>query len=139
MAMPTLRSDVVLAPPPCHRLPCQISTLPLAISAGTESYRSERAGDAEARWDPGTTRVAPLASVKSVSAHIELHTVAGWGLGRGMIWSSAWIGCGDSPGPLAMEDREDTSSPGSSTRSQIGRTEGCTGICSKFGPWARRL
>ena len=23
-----------------------------------------------------------------------LHTVGGWGLGRGMIWSSAWIGWG---------------------------------------------
>ena len=26
------------APPPCHRLPCQTSTLPCGISAGIESY-----------------------------------------------------------------------------------------------------
>ena len=47
--------------------------------------------------EPGMMRVAPLASVKSVSAHIVLHTVGGCGLGIGMSWSSAWIGCGVSP------------------------------------------
>ena len=68
-------------------------------------------------WDPGTSRVAPLASVKSVSAHMVLQTVAGWGLGSGMTWSSAWIGWAVSPGPMAIEESDDTSSPGSSTPS----------------------
>ena len=45
-------------------------------------------------------RVAPFASVKSVSAHIELHTVGGCGFGIGMSWSSAWIGCAVSPGRI---------------------------------------
>ncbi len=85
------------------------------------------------------TRVAPLASVKSVRAHMVLHTVGGWGLGSGMTWSSAWIGWGGSPGPMAMEEREDTSRPWSSTRSQMGRTAGWTGICSNGDPWASRL
>src|SRR6185503_20169058 len=49
-------------------------------------------------------RVAPFASVKSVSAHIELQTVGGCGLGIGMSWSSAWIGCADSPGSIEIED-----------------------------------
>src|SRR3954451_1402001 len=35
------------------------------------------------RWLPGTTRVAPLASVKSSSAHIELSTPSGCGRGSG--------------------------------------------------------
>jgi hypothetical protein len=55
--------------------------------------------------------VAPLASVKSVSAHMELHTVGGCGFGSGMIWSSAWMGWATSPGPMAMEDRLEIRQP----------------------------
>ena len=78
-------------------------------------------------------RVAPFSSVKSVSAHIELRTVATCGFGSGMIWSSAWIGCSDSPGPIEMEDRELTRHPGSSTPSTTGSTSGCTGTCCQIG------
>ena len=75
-------------------------------------------------------RVAPLASVKSVSAHIVLHTIGGCGLGSGISWSSAWIGWVVSPGSMAIDDSDDTRQPGSSTPSTIGSTVGCTGIRS---------
>ncbi len=81
--------------------------------------------------DPGMSRVAPFASVKSVRAHMVLQTVAGCGFGSGMTWSSAWMGWAVSSGPMAMEDSEETRRPGSRTRSQMGRTAGWTGICSK--------
>src|ERR1700689_3397887 len=105
MAMPTRRLEVRLAPPPCQRLPCHTSTLPLRITAGMESYTVTRSGDSDAGCDPGMIRVAPFSSVKSVSAHMVLHTVGGCGLGRGITWSSAWIGWGDSSGPMAIDDR----------------------------------
>ena len=73
-------------------------------------------------------RVAPLASVKSVSAHIVLHTIGGWGLGRGMSWSSAWMGWAVSPGSMAIDDSDDTRQPGSSTPSTMGSTAGWTGM-----------
>ncbi len=41
---PVARSVVVLAPPPCQRLPCQTSTLPLAISAGNGVVVPEQIG-----------------------------------------------------------------------------------------------
>ena len=75
-------------------------------------------------------RVAPLASVKSVSAHIELHTVGTCGLVMGISWSSAWIGWGVSPGPIEIDDSDDTRHPGSSTRSTTGSTWSCTGMRS---------
>ena len=84
-------------------------------------------------------RVAPLASVKSVSAHMELHTVATCGFGSGMIWSSAWIGCSVSPGPMAIDDSELTRQPASSTPSTTGSTAGWTGTCCQIGPCASRL
>ena len=52
-------------------------------------------------------RVAPFASVKSVSAHIELQTVGGCGFGSGMSWSSAWIGCAISPGRMSIDDSDE--------------------------------
>ena len=85
------------------------------------------------------TRVAPFASVKSVNAHIELQTVATCGFGSGMIWSSAWIGCASSPGPMAIDEIVDTRHPGSSTPSTIGRINGSTATASNSGPWASRL
>lgn len=84
-------------------------------------------------------RVAPFSSVKSVSAHIELHTVGTCGFVIGMSWSSAWIGCADSSGPMAIEDSDDTRQPRSRTRSTIGRTLSCTGMRSYSAPCTRRL
>src|SRR5690606_8304738 len=118
--MPYRRRGVRFAPPPCHSDPCQTRTLPAGISAGTESYGAPYSGAWSHRCDPGTTRVAPFASVKSVSAHIVLHTVGTCGRGSGITWSSAWIGWADSPGPIAIDDREDTRQPRSSTPSTIG-------------------
>ena len=62
-------------------------------SAGTRSTQ---------RWLPGTMRVAPLASVKSSSAHIVFTTTDGKSGGSGYTdWSrcSTWA-C--SPGPIWM-------------------------------------
>ncbi len=53
---------------------------------------------------PTTTRVAPFSSVKSVSAQMVLHWTsypAGNGKKSKAHWSR-WIGCGVSPGPMAM-------------------------------------
>jgi hypothetical protein len=83
--------------------------------------------------------VAPFASVKSVSAHMVLHTTGGWGFGTGMSWSSAWMGCGVSSGPMAIDDSDDSRQPWSRTPSTIGRTLGCVGTCSKTLPWTSRL
>ena len=35
-----------------------------------------------------------------------------WGRVSGMTWSSAWIGCGRSSGPMAMEDSDEIRRPG---------------------------
>jgi hypothetical protein len=43
------------------------------------------------------TRVAPLSSVKSVSAYIVLHTVGGWGLGGGALLMSGGFRLGLAP------------------------------------------
>ena len=102
-------------------------TLPFAISAGTESNAAPYSGESSARWLPGMIRVAPLASVKSVSAHMLLQTVGTWGLGIGMSWSSAWIGWAISPGSMAIDDSDDTRQPSSRTPSTIGSTERWTG------------
>ena len=53
------------------------------------------------------THVAPFSSVKSVSAHIVLQTMATWGFGSGINWSSAWIGCGVSPGRMLIDDSDE--------------------------------
>jgi len=71
-----------------------------------------------------------LASVKSVIAHMVLHTTGGWGFGMGINWSSAWIGCAVSPGSMAMDDSDETRQPRSSTPSTTGSTFGCTGMAS---------
>ena len=84
-------------------------------------------------------RVAPLASVKSVRAHMVLQTVGTCGRASGMTWSSAWIGCAVSPGPIAMELSDETRQPASSTPSTIGRTAGSTGMASNSSPCASRL
>ena len=76
-------------------------------------------------------RVAPFASVKSVSAHIELQTVGGCGLWSGMSWSSAWIGCAISPGRIEIDDSDEIRQPGSSTPSTIGSTLRVHGTRSK--------
>ena len=84
-------------------------------------------------------RVAPLASVKSVSAHMVLQTVGGWGLGIGMSWSSAWIGWAVSPASMAIDESDEIRQPRSSTPSTTGSTVGCTGIRANSGPRASRL
>ncbi len=84
-------------------------------------------------------RVAPFASVKSVSAHIELHTVGACGFASGMSWSSAWMGCAVSPGWMRIDESEDTRQPASSTPSTIGSTWSWTGTCCHTGESARRL
>ena len=56
-------------------------------------------------------RVAPLASVKSVIAHMLFAVIAWWGFGSGITWSSAWTGCACSPGPIVMLDRLLTRGP----------------------------
>ena len=76
-------------------------------------------------------RVAPFASVKSVSAHIVLHTVGGCGFGIGMSWSSAWIGCGG----LARVDgdrrqRRDRGSRGRARPRRSAARWGAPGCCS---------
>ena len=84
-------------------------------------------------------RVAPFSSVKSVSAHIVLQTVATCGFASGISWSSAWIGCALSPGWIAIDESDETRQPASSTPSTTGSTAGCTGIASKRLPCASRL
>ena len=84
-------------------------------------------------------RVAPFASVKSVSAHIELHTVGTCGFGIGRSWSSAWIGCAISPGRIVIELNDEMRQPGSSTPSTSGSTLACTGTRSQTRPSASRL
>ena len=58
-----------------------------------------------------------------------LQTVGGCGLSSGMSWSSAWIGCAVSPGPMLIDESDDTRHSGSRTRSTTGSTAGWTGIC----------
>ena len=58
-------------------------------------------GESSALWEPGTTRVAPLASVKSVRAHMVLQTIGAWGLASGISVSSAWMGWARLAGPDA--------------------------------------
>jgi hypothetical protein len=85
-------------------------------------------------WLPGTSRVAPFASVKSVSAHIELHTTGMCGLASGITMSSAWIGCAISPGSIAIDDSDEIRHPESSTCSTIGSTCACTGTSVNGAP-----
>ncbi len=78
------RSLVRFAPPPCQRLPFQTSTLPFFMTAGIGVWSSPKFGDRSDVCVPGTRSVAPFSSVKSVSAHIELHTSGTCGFGRGI-------------------------------------------------------
>jgi hypothetical protein len=52
-------------------------------------------------------RVAPFASVKSVSAHMVLQTIGTCGRGNGINWSSACSGCGFSSPQMAIDDSDD--------------------------------
>ena len=83
--------------------------------------------------------MAPFSSVKSVMAHMVLQMIGTCGRVSGMSWSSAWIGWACSSGPMAMEESDEISRPGSSTPSTTGSTSGCTGIFSKVAPWTSRL
>ena len=84
-------------------------------------------------------RVAPLASVKSVSAHIVLQTVGAWGLSSGITWSSAWMGWAVSSGRIGIEESDEIRQPGSRTPSTTGSTAGWTASSSQSAPWASRL
>ena len=84
-------------------------------------------------------RVAPLASVKSVTAHMLLAVTALCGFGTGITWSSAWIGWADSPGWIVMLDRLLTRQPGSSMWCISASTTGWTGTCAYRSPNASRL
>ena len=137
--MPTRRCAVVFAPPPCQRLPTHTSTLPRGISAGMVAWSSGKPGASSHRCEPGTSRVAPFASLKSVIAHIVLQMIGTCGRGSGISWSSAWSICALSSGPMAIEDSEETRSPSSKTPSTTGRTAGCTGIDSNVAPCTSRL
>ena len=99
----------------------------------------ERVGGLVAQVAPGTSRVAPFSSVKSVMAHMVLQMIGTCGRASGMSWSSAWIGCACSSGPMEMDEREEMSRPGSRTPSTTGSTLGCKGIFWKVGPCTRRL
>ena len=61
-----------------------MSTLPFGISAAIDGYGAPKSGERSAVCVPGMMRVAPLASVKSVSAHIELQTVGTCGFAIGI-------------------------------------------------------
>ena len=90
--MPARVASLRFGPPPCHRLVWYSSTLPADIVAATVPGSSPRRGLRSKRCDPGTTRVAPFASVKSVSAQMALQPSGRWGLGSGMEPSSACSG-----------------------------------------------
>ena len=84
------------------------------------------------RWGgggPGAPRCAQCCVVKSGSAHIVLHGILTCGLGSGISWSSACSGCSVSPGPIAIDDSDETRQPLSRTPSTIGNTLSCTGTC----------
>ena len=99
----------------------------------------QRVGGVVPQMAAGMRRVAPFSSVKSVIAHMVLQMIGMWGRVSGITWSSAWIGCARSPGPMAIEDSEEIRAPGSRTPSTTGSTSGWTGIFSKVGPWTKRL
>ena len=109
------------------------------MTAGIVGVAPNGSGGAGAVWEPGTMRVAPFSSVKSVIAHIVLHTIGTCGRGSGMIWSSACSGCAASPGAIAIDDSDDTRQPGSSTPSTSGSTAGCSATRSNAFPRASRL
>ncbi len=70
--MPIRRTSVVLVPPPWNNEPKYTSTEPLAITAPVARAGSTSEGSSSHRWLPTTTRVAPISSVKSVTAHMVL-------------------------------------------------------------------
>jgi hypothetical protein len=71
---------VRLRVPPCHRWLLKTTTVPAgAMSLTSSGWASAGSGitsrtDTVSRWEPGTTRVAPLSWLKSSSSQIELHT-----------------------------------------------------------------
>ena len=79
------------------------------IAEGVDVARLERNGIVTLAV-PREKRDAALAAIRT-----SPKAAGWWGLGRGMTWSSAWIGWAVSPGPMAMEESDDTSRPRSST------------------------
>ena len=68
MLRPNRDAAARFSPPLCSTLPVYRNTEPAAISACTIWSRSARRSQSHL-WLPGTQRVAPFSSVKSVSAH----------------------------------------------------------------------
>src|ERR1700748_2811560 len=73
---------VVLAPPPCHRVPTKKTHEPAGMTTGNAG--SEAVGRLlPQRWLPGTTTVAPLSAVKSSIAQIVAAANGARGRGTG--------------------------------------------------------
>ena len=71
---------LLFAPPPWNTLPTKNITEPAGIVASSTGVESSGRLSTQ-RWLPGTTRVAPFASVKSSSGHMVLSTTSGCGRG----------------------------------------------------------
>ena len=106
-----------------------ITTPPLGISAAIEACDWPGLSTCDHLCDPGTMRVAPLASQKSLRAHSVVTIVAGCGRGSVIMPSSACSSCGVSSGPMFMLVMPLNSRPGSSTASTTGRTRGWMAAC----------
>ena len=97
----------------------------MLIRAGIiSSQDTPFSGGPDQRWLPGTSRVAPFASVKSVIAHMQVHTMGGCGRARGISASSGWTGCLFYPGKTSIAEKVVSRQAGSSNPSTTGNTSG---------------
>ena len=86
--IPNRTASAVLGAAPCHSLPSNTNAVPAVPAAGTVGTLcgTEASGCLPERWLPGTMRVAPFCSVKSVIIHMALTVAAGairWPAGDG--------------------------------------------------------
>ena len=99
--------------------------------------------EAAVQFDGVTKRFGDVMALDQVSLDIgrgEFMTLLGpSGCGKTTLLRLAACFLGPDAGSIAIDESDETRSPGSSTRSQIGNTAGWTGTCSKSGPWASRL
>src|SRR5262245_32219249 len=77
--MPYRALVVLLGAAPCQRRASKAKAVPAGPAAGTEAilWGTEGSGSAPLRWLPGTIRVAPFSSVKSVIIHMRLAAAIG--------------------------------------------------------------
>ena len=113
--MPTRGSSVVFAPPPCHRLPCQMSTEPFGISAAIESYVGAVVGAVvgEVRAGDEAGRAVRLGEVGE-----RPHRVAHGRRVRLRQRDQLVVGVDRlrvSPGRMSIDDSDEMRQPGSST------------------------